>query len=131
MGFLLRWIFALLLLAVTYNPTPVNYVRWSMGNLDSQLPMIVLAGLVLLVGYIVYMTATLRSIGAFGMLLILAIVGAILWVLWDRGVISLADPGLVTWIVILALSLVLAVGMHWSILWRRLSGQLEVDDNDP
>ncbi|MBM1219585.1 hypothetical protein JQU17_05200 [Ponticoccus sp. SC2-23] len=131
MGFILRWVFALLLLAATYNPTQFNYVRWAIGNLDTQLPMIVLAGLVLLVGYIVYLTATLRSIGAFGMLLILAIVAAILWVLWDRGVISLANPGFVTWIVILALSLVLAVGMHWSILWRRLSGQLEVDDNDP
>lgn len=131
MGFLLRWIFALLLVSATYNPTPFNYVRWSVSNIDTQLPMIVLAGLVLLVGYIVYLTATLRSIGAFGVLLILAIVAAILWVLWDRGVISLADPGFVTWIVIAALSLVLAVGMHWSILWRRLSGQLEVDDNDP
>ena len=131
MGFILRWVFALLLVAATYNPTQVNYVRWALDNLDSQLPMIVLAGLVLLVGYIVYLTATLRSIGAFGVLLILAIVGAVLWVLWDRGVISLADPGFVTWIVIAALSLVLAVGMHWSILWRRLSGQLEVDDNDP
>lgn len=131
MGFILRWVFALLLVAATYNPTRFNYVRWSMENFDSQLPMIVLAGLVLLVGYIVYLTATLRSIGAFGVLLILAIVAAILWVLWDRGVISLADPGFVTWIVIAALSLVLAVGMHWSILWRRLSGQLEVDDNDP
>ena len=131
MGFILRWLFALLLLAATYNPTQFNYVHWAIGNLDTQLPMIVLAGLVLLVGYIVYLTATLRSIGAFGMLLILAIVAAILWVLWDRGVISLANPGFVTWIVILALSLVLAVGMHWSILWRRLSGQLEVDDNDP
>lgn len=131
MGFLLRWVFALVLLVATYNPTSLNYVRWSMGNFDTQLPMIVLAGLILLVGYIVYLTATLRSIGAFGMLLILAIVGAILWVLWDRGVISLSNPGFVTWIVIVALSLVLAVGMHWSILWRRLSGQLEVDDNDP
>ena len=92
--------------------------------------LIVLAGLVLLVCYIVYLTATLRSIGAFGVILILAIMGAILWVLWDRSVISLRDPGVVTWIAIAAISFVLAVGMHWSILWRRLSGQLEVDDTD-
>ena len=131
MGFVLRWIFALILLAATYNPTPVNYVSWAMENFSTQLPMVVLAGLVLAVAYIVYLTATLRSIGLFGMLLVLAIVGAIVWVLYDRGIVSLDNPSLNTWLAIVALSLVLAVGMYWSILFRRLSGQLEVDDNDP
>lgn len=129
-GFLLRWVFAFGLVAVTYNPTRIDYVRWALNAHDRDFSLIVLAGLVLLVCYIVYLTATLRSIGAFGVVLILAIMGAILWVLWDRSVISLRDPGVVTWIAIAAVSFVLAVGMHWSILWRRLSGQLEVDDTD-
>lgn len=130
MGFLLRWAFAFVLLAATYNPTDWNYVDWALGNFSTQLPMVVLGGLILTVAYIVYLTATLRSIGLFGMLLVLAIVGAIIWVLVDRGIISLANPSLNTWIALFALSLVLAVGMYWSILFRRLSGQLEVDDND-
>ena len=130
MGFLLRWVFALLLLGATYNPTSFNYIGWAIGSLDTQLPMIVLSGLVLLVVYIVYVTATLRSIGMFGMILILAIVAAVVWVLYDRGWLSLENPSLNIWLAILALSLVLAVGLHWSILWRRLSGQLEVDDGD-
>ena len=131
MGFAVRWIFAFVLLAVTYNPTEINYVRWALGSFDSQLPLIVLGGLILFVAYIVYLSATLRSIGVFGMILILAIVAAVIWVLWDRGFINLEIPTFNTWIAIVALSLVLAVGLHWSILWRRLSGQLEVDDNDP
>ena len=131
MGFAVRWIFAFVLLAVTYNPTDINYVRWALGSFDSQLPLIVLGGLILFVAYIVYLSATLRSIGVFGMILILAIVAAVIWVLWDRGFINLENPTFNTWIAIVALSLVLAVGLHWSILWRRLSGQLEVDDNDP
>ena len=131
MGFAVRWIFAFVLLAVTYNPTDINYVRWASGSFDSQLPLIVLGGLILFVAYIVYLSATLRSIGVFGMILILAIVAAVIWVLWDRGFINLENPTFNTWIAIVALSLVLAVGLHWSILWRRLSGQLEVDDNDP
>ena len=130
MGFLLRWLFALILVMATYNPTRFNYVEWALGNFDTQLPMIVLAGLILFVAYIVYFTATLRSIGVFGMILILAIIAAVIWVLWDRNVISLDNPGLITWLIIIALSLVLAVGMHWSVLWRRMSGQLEVDDAD-
>lgn len=130
MGFVIRWVFALLLLLATYNPTQWNYVRWSMANYETQLSLTVLFGLILLVGYIIYLRATLRSIGIFGMLLILAVVGTILWVLFDQGVISLDNPSVNTWIGIFALSIVLAVGLSWSIVRRKLSGQADVDDID-
>ena len=130
MSFLLRWLIAFLLLAATYNPTELNFVRWVMSNGSSQLPIAVLLGLVLFVGYVIYLRATLRSIGAFGMGLVLALVGAILWVLWDFGLLDLSNPQLSTWLGILALSLVLGVGLSWSIIRRRLSGQVDVEDGD-
>ncbi len=130
MGFFLRWFFAFVLVALTFNPTQWNYVQWARRNLDDQLPMVVLLGLVLLVGYIVYLRATLRSIGAFGMLLVLALVSAMLWVLYDYGLLSLDDRALTLWIGILALSLVLGIGLSWSLVRRRLSGQADVDDID-
>lgn len=130
MGFVIRWVFAFVLLAATYNPTEWNYVRWSMANVDNNLPIAVLLGLVLFVGYIIYLRATLRSIGIFGMVLILAVVGTLLWVLFDQGFISLDNPTLNTWIGIVALSVVLAVGLSWSIVRRRLTGQTDVDDID-
>ena len=128
MSFFWRWLFAFLLLAATYNPSPYSYVRWASTAWESQLPLIVLTGLVLLVGYIIYLRATLRSIGAFGMALVLALLAAILWVLWDFGLLNLANPQIATWIGILALSIVLGVGLSWSIIRRRLSGQVDMDD---
>ena len=89
-----------------------------------------LSGLLLLVGYIVYLRATLRSIGAFGMLLIVAIFAALVWVLFDLGLLSFENPTLNTWLALLALSLVLGIGLSWSIVRRRLSGQADVDDID-
>lgn len=130
MGFVIRWIFAFVLLAATYNPTQWNYVRWSMENADTNLSMTVLLGLVLFVGYIIYLRATLRSIGIFGMILILAVVGTLLWVLFDQGVISLDNPTINTWIAIVAMSVVLAVGLSWSIVRRKLTGQADMDDVD-
>ena len=130
MGFVVRWIFAFLLVGLTYNPTDWNFVRWASANYAAQLPMTILLGLLLFVGYVIYVSATLRSIGTFGMILVLAIVGALLWVLYDRGLLSLENRGLNIWLGIVALSVVLAVGMTWSILWRRLSGQVEVDADD-
>ena len=76
------------------------------------------------------MRATLRSIGAFGMLLVLAVVGAGLWVLYDLGVLRLDDPSFNVWLGLIALSFVLAIGLSWSIVRRALSGQADVDDVD-
>ena len=130
MGFIIRWIFAFVLLAATYNPTDWNYVRWSMANYETSLSLTVLFGLVLFIGYIIYLRATLRSIGIFGMLLILAVVGTLLWVLFDQGVMSFTNPSINAWIGIFALSLVLAIGLSWSIVRRKLTGQADMDDVD-
>ncbi len=130
MGFIIRWIFAFVLLAATYNPTDWNYVRWSMANYETSLSLTVLFGLILFIGYIIYLRATLRSIGIFGMLLILAVVGTLLWVLFDQGVMSFTNPSINAWIGIFALSLVLAIGLSWSIVRRKLTGQADMDDVD-
>ena len=128
MGLVLRWVFAFGLIAATYNPTEYNFVRWAATS--DQLSVTVLVGLGLLVGYIIYLRATLRSIGAFGMMLILAIVGALLWVLYDFGLLDLQNRNLTVWIGIFALSAVLGIGLSWSIVRRRLSGQTDEDDID-
>ncbi|NRB05290.1 MAG: hypothetical protein HRU30_18715 [Rhodobacteraceae bacterium] len=128
MGFIWRWLFAFALLAVTYNPTPFNYVRWVMEYGAINLSIAVLLGLLLTIGYIIYLRATLRSIGGFGMFLILAVVAAGLWVLYDLGMLSLTNTDVNTWLGIVALSVVLGVGLNWSHVRRRLSGQADMDD---
>jgi hypothetical protein len=128
MGIFLRWLGAFVLLALTYNPTRWNFVRWVEANWDTQMPLAVLGGLLLAVGYMVYLVATFRSIGAFGILLIAAIAGAALWVMIDWGWLTLADPSLNLWIGIVVLSLILGIGLSWSILRQRLSGQASVDE---
>lgn len=130
MAFLIRWALAFVLIAATYNPTQWNFYQWTLANFYSNLPVTVLFGLILLVGYIIYLRATLRSIGLFGVLLVLAIIGTILWVAFDNGWLALDNPTLLTWIGIGALSIVLAIGLSWSIVRRTISGQADVDDVD-
>lgn len=130
MGFLLRWVCAFLLLAATFNPTDYNYVQWVRSYGGVNVSIAVLAGLMLLIGYIIYLRATLRSIGGFGMALVLAVVGAGIWVLYDLGVLRLNDPSMNVWLGLCALSFVLAIGLSWSIVRRALSGQADVDDVD-
>ena len=130
MSIFLRWLFAFLLVAATYNPTEWNYVRWAMDNYETRLSLVVFLGLVLTIGYIIYFRATLRSIGPSGMALILSLVVTLLWVLYDFGLFTLDNQTLNTWLGILALSVVLGIGLSWSIVRRALSGQADVDDVD-
>lgn len=130
MGFVLRWLFAFVLVAATYNPTSWNYVSWVSANYSTQLPLAILFGLILIVGYVIYVNATLRSIGIFGMLLLLAVVAALIWFLWDRGLLKLENASLNTWIGLFVISAILGIGMTWSIVSRRLTGQIDVDETD-
>lgn len=129
-GFLVRWLVALVLVALTYNPIEYSYVHWLMGSEEANLPLMIGAGLVLLIGYIIYIRSTWRSIGPIGVVLILALLGVIGWLLVDLGWISVRDPGVVSWAAILAASLVMGVGMSWSHIRRRISGQYDMDDVD-
>lgn len=128
MGIFLRWLGAFGLLSATYNPTQWNFTRWAEANWQGQMPMTLLLGLLLGVGYLVYIGATLRSIGAFGIVLVTAIVGALVWVLIDYGILTLQNPQLNLWLGIFALSVVLGIGLSWSIIRQRLSGQATVDE---
>jgi hypothetical protein len=130
MGIFLRWLGAFVLLAATYNPTEWNFIRWAEGNWSKQMPLTLLFGLLLGVGYLVYIGATLRSIGAFGIVLVAAIVAALVWVLIDYGVLTLQNPQLNLWLGLFALSVVLGIGLSWSIIRQRLSGQATVDEVD-
>jgi hypothetical protein len=128
MGFIIRWLCALALLTVTFNPTDYNYITWVRDYEHMNMSVAALLGLILFIGYVIYLRATLRSIGGFGMFLVLAVVGASLWVLFDYGVLSLDNKDFNVWLGLLALSFVLGVGLSWSIVRRAVSGQADMDD---
>ncbi len=130
MGIFLRWLFAFVLVAATFNPTRWNFVAWARENYATETPITVFLALILLICYVIYFRATLRSIGAFGIVLVAALVASLIWVLIDRGWLTLDNPTLNTWLGILALSVIMGVGLSWSIVRRALSGQLDVDDAD-
>jgi hypothetical protein len=63
-----------------------------------------------------------------GALLVSALGGGIIWLLIQWHVLSPTSLTAITHIVLVLLSIVLAVGMSWSIVSRRLSGQMDTDD---
>jgi hypothetical protein len=134
--FLVRWLGALALVVVTFNPTPYSYASWVLTGwggaegLADDLPLKALAGVVLLILYVIFLRSTFRSIGALGVVLAALLFGAILWVLVDWGWLDPLAGDVAIWIGLAMIATILAIGLSWSHVRRRLSGQVDVDDVD-
>jgi hypothetical protein len=126
----LRIIFSAALVFLTYNPTQISYVSWLLNYAEGDLPLVVLAGITLLICYVIYIRATLRSIGLFGIALAGAFTAALIWVLVDFGILEVDSGNALQWIVLATIAVILGIGLSWSHVRRLLSGQSDVDDLD-
>lgn len=129
-SFLIRWVLALVLVFATYNPSGYSWYHWLQGAENKLNPMIALAAVVLIIGWVIYLRATTRSLGVIGTVLAVAFFGTLVWALIHYNLISLDNTTVLTYIVLLILSAVMGIGLSWSHIRRRLSGQLDVDDRD-
>lgn len=127
-SFIVRWFVALALVFATFNPTPYSFYNWVRTSEGENLAFIALAGVVLLILYVIFLRATWRSIGPIGIALAGAFFGAIIWVLIEIGWVDLADGTVMTWIVLFVVATVMAIGISWSHVRRQVTGQLDTDD---
>ncbi len=127
-SFVARWLFAAALVFGTYNPTAYSYIKWVFAEGTEFGPIPALVGVALVIAWIVFLRATFLSLGWLGIVLGAALFGCLIWLFVDIGWLSLESEGAITWVVLLLLSLILAVGMSWSHIRRRLTGQVDVDE---
>jgi hypothetical protein len=83
-----------------------------------------------LIGWFVFLSASLRAIGFIGMALAIEVFAALIWLVVSWGWIKLGNTHANTWIALIIAALILAVGMSWSHLYQRWSGQATVDEAD-
>ncbi|RYY04769.1 MAG: hypothetical protein EOO53_00145 [Gammaproteobacteria bacterium] len=127
-GIGLRFLFALLLVLLTYNPSGYSYFHWVHQNLHTLTPYIALAGLALVIGWVIYLKATLNSLGLIGILLASAFFACLIWLFIYWKILDLNNTSAVAWFVEILLAVLLALGMCWSHFSRRISGQIDVDE---
>lgn len=134
LSFLWRLIATLILVLATYNPTDYSFYRWlrAVGADPERAlgPEHFVVGVVLLIGWVILLAATHRSIGTFGLILGGALLGGVVWLLIDIGWLNIETVSSATWVALLCISVLLAVGLSWSHVWRRITGQFEVDGDD-
>lgn len=133
-GFFIRFGFALFLVYATYNPSGYSFFHWAkeavFGQAIALSPPFALSGIVLLIGWTIFIRATMRSLGPFGLSLAFAFFAIIVWWLIDIGLIGLNSVSILSYIVLFLLAAILATGMSWSHIRRRMSGQADVDEVD-
>lgn len=130
-GFMVRLLAALLLVLATYNPTPYSYYDWVSGALGagSLGALHFFLGVLLVIGWTIFAVASLKSLGPIGLALGAAFFATLVWLLIDFGILALESAQTISWVVLLCLAGLLAIGVSWSHIWRRLTGQLEVDED--
>ena len=126
-GFGIRLAVALVLVFATFNPTGYSFYHWALMA-EGSLPLKYLAGIVLLILFVIYLRATWRSIGPTGLALSMALFGGIIWVLVDLGLINATEPTVLSYVLLILVSLVMAIGISWSHVRRRVTGQSDIDD---
>ena len=65
-----------------------------------------------------------------GLALASALGATLIWVFIDIGLISLEDTSVFVWVIELFAAMVLCLGMSWSHIRRRMTGQVDVDEVD-
>jgi hypothetical protein len=78
----------------------------------------------------VFLTATLRSIGIIGAVVVVAFFAAVVWMVVSWGWLDPHNATAMSWIVLVVLGIILGIGMSWSHMRRRLTGQTDVDEVD-
>ncbi|HKJ62486.1 MAG TPA: DUF6524 family protein, partial [Hyphomicrobiales bacterium] len=127
LNFLLRWLGTLFLVFATYNPSGRSFYHWAMsGDAPSTIVAVVAIGLAAF--YIFLIRSTWRSIKPFGTLLLAIFLGLFNLMLVDLGIVHISGDWVVTVMVLISLSTLLAFGVSFSAIRARLAGQIDSDD---
>jgi hypothetical protein len=122
-GILVRTLTCFLLVFATWNPTGYSYLSWARYSPSATAPEIAAAGTVLLGLHILFVRIAWLSLGADGISGAVAILLAGVFTLAEFGLVDLWQGVAWTYLLLMGFSLVLAIGVTWSLLKRRIVGQ--------
>jgi len=127
-SFIIRFIFATVIVFATYNPEGMSYYDWIKDEFPTFTVYKGFVGVILIIGWIILLRATIGSLGAIGIILAIAFFGLLIWLLFDVFNIPTDNVRVVTYIVQVMIICVLSIGVSWSHIRRRISGQVDTDE---
>lgn len=116
---------ALALVLATFNPSGYSLAHWIAAPPVAFTPGKALAVLALAIGWVVCLRTAFIALGKMGLLLGIGLFATLIWLLVDQNLLSLNGSGIV-WVVLIVVGLLLGIGLSWSLLRAKATGQIEV-----
>ena len=132
-NYLIRLAAALVLVFSTYNLSEWSFFHWvkpAILDFSKANVFMALAGIVLLIGWVIFLRATMHSLGVIGTLLAVAFFGILIWAILTYLPTLKENLAIMIWLFLIGLAGVLSVGISWSHIRRRMTGQIDVDETD-
>jgi len=127
-SFLVRLVFAIIVVFATWNPEGYSYYHWVATDFSAFSVFKAFVGVVLLIGWVILLRATLGSLGALGIILAAAFFGLAIWLIIDVLGLSADNRRIIGYIIEIMLACVLSIGVSWSHVRRRITGQVDTDE---
>lgn len=125
-GVMLRIVLALLLVLATFNPSGWSALHWLTAPPTEITATKAFVAVVLLIAWIALLRTAFVSLGLLGLVLGAALLGTFAWMLVSFGWLTLGSVNAMAWLVLVILGLLLGLGLSWSLLRARATGQVEV-----
>jgi len=129
-SFFVRFAFAVIVVFASYNPEGVSYYHWVAEAFPAFTLLKAFFGVVLIIGWAILIHATLGSLGFIGIILTSAFFGLAIWLIIDVFGLSANNLRVISYIIEIMLASVLSIGVSWSHVRRRISGQVDTDEVD-
>ena len=126
-GIMIRIVVSLLLVLLTYNTGGYYYFHWVLADLGAFDALKGFVGAVLLVAWVVFVRTALVSLGSLGVILSALVLGTLVWMLYDFGLLSTTRSSAFVWIILVVTGIILGIGLSWSLIRQSATGQVEVD----
>lgn len=126
-NFLQRWLFTIFVVFATYNPSGSSFVHWALSP-DANKVVVSVVAVALLGIYTFIVRSTWRSMKAIGIGITATFFVLFNLMLIDLQLVQLASGPVVQLMALVTIASTLAVGLSFSAIRSRLSGQIDSDD---
>lgn len=122
-----RWLFTLFIVFATYNPSGISFVNWA-SSAGSNKVIVSVVGVALLGVYVFIFRSTWRAMKFVGIFLTFTFFALFSYMLIDIGLVRLVSAPVVEIMGLAVVASTLAIGLSFSAIRARLSGQIDFDD---
>jgi hypothetical protein len=122
-----RWLLIMGVITALYNPSGRSFAHWAAAT-EAPLSLRLAVGSLLLAALAYFARLSVRALGPIGVLILAALLAVSAAAAVDLGLVRLAGGAAVVGFLQALLASGLTVGVSWSALRTRISGQVDSDD---